>query len=146
MWARVRRNDGAHDCTCARFIEGHAVGKFNSRGDDVSEGHGPVFAKGDESGFDHARDYCGHQARYRNNSLEAAGLQSHEFAWHDAAVTEHLRRRFLRHGADSRERDYLPSFVRIRIGASPPNPKWENSHTDAANIAARPPSTALPPL
>ena len=39
----------------------------------------------------------------------------------------------------------LPSLVRIRIGASPPIPKCENSVTDAANIAAMPASTALPP-
>ncbi len=40
----------------------------------------------------------------------------------------------------------LPSFVRTRIGASPPSPKCENSATEAASMVAIPASTALPPL
>ena len=40
----------------------------------------------------------------------------------------------------------LPALVRIRMGASPPIPKCESSLADAANIAATPASTALPPL
>src|ERR1017187_2497270 len=39
----------------------------------------------------------------------------------------------------------LPSFVRTRMGASPPSPKCENSTTAAASIVATPASTAFPP-
>jgi len=39
----------------------------------------------------------------------------------------------------------LPSLVRTRMGASPPNPKCENSTTAAASMVAMPASTALPP-
>jgi hypothetical protein len=42
--------------------------------------------------------------------------------------------------------NYFAFLVRMRMEASPPKPKWENSDTEAARVVATPASTAVPPL
>ena len=97
---------------------------------------GSEVAQGHEAGFHHAGHQRRHDARHRNDALQTARFGLEQLAdFCSGRLRNNSAVASFGMVPTPAMAKTLPSLVRIRMGASPPRPKCENSVTDAAKMA-----------